>query len=386
MIFFFGFLFAAVLVLGGCKNQNQSDSDLRDERVERSMTCSNGLTVSDSIAYMKGGGKDFLPTREHPAPEGLAVPEGMVFIPGGEFSMGGVDPTGIKEGGHEGMQDARPVHRVRVKGFFMDEHEVTNAQFAEFVKATGYKTVAERTPTREEFPDAPEENLVAGSVVFSPPADKVPLDNFYLWWQYVNGANWQHPLGPSSDIKGKDDHPVVHIAWADAAAYARWAGKRLPTEAEWEFAARGGEAGSLYPWGNQFRPENKWMANSFQGSFPNEDAALDGYKGIAPVKKYTPNRYGLYDMAGNVWEWCSDWYRYDYYTVLSTSSVSVNPVGPEDSFDPAEPNTIKKVQRGGSFLCTDEYCTRYMVGTRGKGEPSSATNHIGFRCVREVKN
>lgn len=379
------FLFFAVAFLSACRGGKNDGSSPEDKRIGQAITCSNGLTIPDSIVYMQGGGKDFLPTLAAAVPAGIEIPKGMVYIPGGEFSMGGVNPVGITEGGREEMDDARPVHRVKLDGFYMDEHEVTNEQFAEFVKATGYLTVAEKTPTKEEFPDAPEENLVAGSVVFSPPTEKVPLDDFYRWWQYVKGADWKHPLGPGSDLSGKDDLPVVHVAWEDAAAFAKWAGKRLPTEAEWEFAARGGESGNLYPWGNQFRPENKWMANSFQGSFPNEDAAIDGYKGIAPVKKFAPNKYGLYDMAGNVWEWCADWYRHDYYPTLSAAPVSVNPSGPSDSFDPAEPGVAKKVQRGGSYLCTDQYCTRYMVGTRGKGESSSATNHIGFRCVREVK-
>jgi formylglycine-generating enzyme required for sulfatase activity len=283
------------------------------------------------------------------------------------------------------MYDARPVHRVRVDPFFMDATEVTNAQFAAFVKATGYVTIAEKKPTKEEFPDAPEENLVAGSVVFTPPPQKVPLNNHFQWWAYERGADWRHPEGPKSDLRGRENHPVVHIAWPDAVAYAKWAGKRLPTEAEWEFAARGGESGSLYAWGNQMMPEGKWMANTFQGSFPNSDAATDGFAGIAPVKRYKPNAYGLYDVAGNVWEWCSDWFRHDYYNTLAKKGgVAVNPKGPDDSYDPMEPGVPKRVQRGGSYLCTDEYCTRYMVGTRGKGEVSSATNHIGFRCVKDI--
>ena len=297
--------------------------------------------------------------------------------------MGSVDPAGMKDGGHEQMKDARPVHQVYVDGFFMDETEVTNAQFSEFVKSTGYVTVAEQKPTHEEFPEASEEDLVAGSVVFTPPAHQVSLQNHYSWWSYVKSADWRHPDGPESSISGKEDYPVVHVSWEDAAAYAKWAGKRLPTEAEWEFAARGGKSGELYPWGNQLNPSGKWMANTYQGKFPMQDAMIDGYKGTAPVMKFAPNNYGLYDIAGNVWEWCNDWYTPDYYEKLKAAGIANNPKGPDASFDPSEPGQKKKSQRGGSYLCTDQYCTRYMSGTRGKGEWRSATNHLGFRCVKD---
>jgi sulfatase modifying factor 1 len=279
-------------------------------------------------------------------------------------------------------QDARPIHRVYVDGFFMDKTDVTNGQFAKFVAATGYRTVAERTPRAEDFPGAPAANLVAGSVVFSPPDHPVPLNSHYQWWSYVKGANWRHPLGPNSDIKGKDSYPAVHICYEDAAAYARWAGKRLPTEAEWEFAARGGLAGKPFAWGNDFRAHGKWMANTHQGHFPDNDSGEDGYVGIAPVAQYAPNPYGLFDMAGNVWQWTTDWYRSDYYRELAAQPGAVrNPQGPDSPFDPEEPAEKKKVQRGGSFLCTDQYCSRYILGTRGKGEVSTGTNHLGFRCV-----
>jgi formylglycine-generating enzyme required for sulfatase activity len=274
---------------------------------------------------------------------------------------------------------------VYVDGFFMDRTDVTNDQFAKFVKSTGYFTVAERKPRLEDFPEAPPENLVPGSVVFSPPNYPVSLNNHFQWWSYVAGANWRHPLGPGSDIKGKGNYPVVHIAYADAEAYAKWAGKRLPTEAEWEFAARGGLAGKPFVWGDSFRPDGKWMANTHQGHFPDTDTGDDGYAGLAPVAQYRPNGYGLYDMAGNVWQWTSDWYRPDYYQQLaSTREVARNPKGPDSSFDPFEPSQAKKAHRGGSFLCTDQYCSRYIVGTRGKGEISTGTNHLGFRCVKEV--
>jgi formylglycine-generating enzyme required for sulfatase activity len=309
----------------------------------------------------------------------------MVWIPGGEFSMGANDPPDMDDVGMKATLDARPIHRVYVDGFFMDRTDVTNAQFAEFVKATGYLTVAERTPTAEEFPGAPPENLFAGSVVFSPPDHAVSLDNHFQWWSYMRGANWRHPLGPRSDLQGKENYPVVHIAYADAEAYAKWAGKRLPTEAEWEFAARGGQAGKPFVWGDEFRPRGAWMANTHQGHFPQKDSGEDGFIGIAPVGHYSPNAYGLYDMAGNVWQWTSDWYRPDYYQQLaSATTVARNPQGPESSLDPYEPNQPKKAQRGGSFLCTDQYCSRYIVGTRGKGEISTGTDHLGFRCVRDA--
>jgi formylglycine-generating enzyme len=282
------------------------------------------------------------------------------------------------------MRDCRPIHRVFVEAFWMDKTEVTNLQFAKFVKATGYKTVAEIAPTQEEFPTAPKENLKAGSTVFTPTPRAVPLNNMYKWWRYQHGADWRHPTGPGSSIEGRDNYPVVQIAYPDAVAYANWAGKRLPTEAEWECAARGGKDGQIYPWGNELQPGGKWMSNIYQGEFPVKDTGADGFIGLAPVAKYPPNKYGLYDMAGNVWEWCSDWYRADYYAQLAKQSKDVvrNPKGPDSSLDPAEPREKKRVHRGGSFLCCVQYCARYMVGLRGKGEEKTAGNHLGFRCVR----
>jgi formylglycine-generating enzyme len=326
----------------------------------------------------------FAPTKLNTAPPPRPAPEGMVWIPGGEFSMGSEDPTtNTVCGGHEPMRDARPVHRVYVDGFWMDATDVTNEKFERFVKATGYVTIAERTPTREEFPTAPPENLVAGSTVFTPTSGPVPLNNMFQWWSYVKGANWRHPRGPQSDLKGREKYPVVQIAYADAEAYANWAGKRLPTEAEWEFAARGGLSGKVYAWGDDLKTGGRWMANIYTGAFPVKDTGEDGFAGLAPVAQFPPNGYGLYDMAGNVWQWCSDWYRPDYYTHLAAAAgVSRNPQGPQTPFDPAEPGEKKRVHRGGSFLCTDQYCTRYMVGTRGKGEVSTGADHLGFRTVR----
>jgi formylglycine-generating enzyme required for sulfatase activity len=297
------------------------------------------------------------------------APEGMVWVPGGTFWMGSDDAM---------MQDARPLHAVTVDGFWMDRTEVTNAEFARFVAATGYRTVAERPPDPKQFPGVPPEDLVAGSIVFAPPDRDVPLDNPYAWWQYRPGASWRHPEGPGSTIEGREAHPVVHVCWDDAAAYAKWAGKRLPTEAEWEFAARGGLDRKRYAWGDEFRPDGTWRVNNWQGKFPRENTAEDGHPGTAPVGSFPPNGFGLADMSGNVWEWCADWYRPEYYRY----SPAANPTGPDSSYDPNEPNVPKRVQRGGSFLCSDLYCVRYIPGGRGKGAPDSAAGHVGFRCVR----
>lgn len=288
----------------------------------------------------------------------------------------------LSDGGKEAMEDARPIHRVYVDGFWMDKTDVTNAEFEKFVRATGYVTIAEQRPRAEDFPGVPLEKLVPGSLVFTPPSHAVSLNDYSQWWSYVPGANWRHPAGPGSSIRGKENFPVVQVAYPDALAYARWAGKRLPTEAEWEFAARGGLTGKLYPWGDEMRPGGKWMANTYQGHFPDRGDAVDGYSGISPVASFPANEYGLYDMTGNVWQWTNDWYRADYYATLAASEkVARNPHGPETSYDPAEPGIAKRVQRGGSFICTAEYCSRYILGTRGKGEVSSATSHLGFRCV-----
>ena len=324
----------------------------------------------------------FQPTVENKQPPSEKAPAGMVWIPGGEFSMGAQTNDTMNDVGMKATMDSRPVHRVYVDGFWMDKTDVTNAEFARFAKATGYITVAERKPRAEDFPGAPPENLVAGAVVFAPPAHAVSLDDHLQWWTYVPGANWRHPEGPQTDLKGRGNFPVVDIAYEDALAYAKWAGKRLPTEAQWEFAARGGLSGKLYPWGDEFRPGGKWMANTHQGAFPVTDTGDDGHVGISAVALYPANGYGLYDMAGDVWQWTSDWYRPDYYARLMVAGGTArNPQGPTTPYDPSEPGEKKRVQRGGSFLCTDQYCSRYIVGTRGKGEISTGTNHLGFRCV-----
>jgi formylglycine-generating enzyme required for sulfatase activity len=299
-----------------------------------------------------------------------------VWVPGGEFSMGSDEPQ---------FPDAHPWHRVHVDGFHMDKTLVTNAEYAAFVRATGYVTVAERVPNATDYPGASPEKLVAGSVVFAPPGTAVALNNQYQWWDFVNGANWRHPEGPQSDLRGRLNHPVVQVAYDDVVAYCSWAGGRLPTEAEFEFAARGGMERKRYAWGDEFRPSRKFMANTFQGHFPDNNTAEDGYVSTSPVGSFPANSYGLYDMAGNVWEWTSDWYRPDYYqTLAATGKVAQNPRGPSDSFDPGEPGIPKRVQRGGSFLCTDQYCSRYSVGARGRGAADTGTNHVGFRCVYDT--
>ncbi|MRX67471.1 Formylglycine-generating enzyme, required for sulfatase activity, contains SUMF1/FGE domain [Flavobacterium resistens] len=347
------------------------------EEKPTAMDCAETPSTTEASAF-----KPTIENKDKPAGK---APKGMVWIPGGEFSMGSnVEDESLCS--IKGVtKDAAPIHRVYVDGYYMDQTEVTNEEYEKFVKATGYVTVAEQKPTKEEFPTANEEDLVTGSVIFTPTPAAVNLNNFLQWWRYEPGTDWKHPDGPQSTIKGKEKYPVVHIAYEDAAAYAKWAGKRLPTEAEWEFAARGGKTGNLYAWGNSLKPNGKFQANIYQGHFPikDGDTGEDGFKGIAPTGQYAPNTYGLYDMAGNVWEWVNDWYSVDYYkTLAENGEVAKNPQGPSAYNDPNDPTQIKKVHRGGSFLCTDQYCTRYMVGTRGKGEVRSAANHLGFRCVK----
>ncbi|HEV7222505.1 MAG TPA: SUMF1/EgtB/PvdO family nonheme iron enzyme [Pirellulales bacterium] len=302
-------------------------------------------------------------------PPPAAAPEGMAWIPPGKYSMGSA---------YEPFGDARPIHAVELDGFWMDKHPVTNRQFAAFVEATDYVTVAELKPEAKDFPDVPPEALVPGSLVFVPSEGPVPLDNIARWWAFLPGASWRHPEGPESDIEGREDHPVVQVCFFDAEAYAEWAGKRLPSEAEWEYAARGGLTQKPYVWGDEFRPDGRFMANSWQGRFPYQNTKQDGWTRTSPVGTFAANGFGLFDMAGNVWQWCSDWYRPDYYA----NSPAKDPQGPIDSFDPHEPGIPKRVQRGGSFLCSDQYCSRYMPGGRGKGALDTGASHIGFRCVR----
>jgi formylglycine-generating enzyme required for sulfatase activity len=308
----------------------------------------------------------------------------MVWVPGGEFVMG--------TDSEKAWPDERPAHRVRVDGFWMDVHEVTNAQFQAFVTETGYLTTAEKAPTAEEIlrqsppgtPPPPKEVLVPGALVFSPPSGPVPLDDYRQWWKWTPGASWKHPEGPGSSIEVKGDYPVVQVSWDDAMAYAKWAGKRLPTEAEWERAARGGLDSKPYVWGDQAPTGTAKLANIWQGQFPHRNSAGDGFARLAPVKSFAPNGYGLYDVAGNVWEWCADWYQTDLYRSRAGQGVLVNPKGPERSSDPANPYEPHRVQRGGSFLCSDEYCTRYRPSARQGGAPDTGMSHVGFRCARSA--
>jgi formylglycine-generating enzyme required for sulfatase activity len=312
-----------------------------------------------------------------------AAPAGMRWIPAGEFTMGTDSPNS--------MPNERPAHRVRLEGFWIDETPVTNAQFARFVGATGYKTTAERKPVWEELrkqlpPGTPKPDpakLVPGSLVYSPPDRPVPLDDLSNWWRWVPGASWRHPEGPESDIRGQDRYPVVQVSWDDASAYARWAGKRLPTEAEWEYAARGGLEGRRFVWGDEFRPGGKYEANTFQGHFPDHSVPEDGYERRSPVKAFPANGYGLYDMAGNVWQWTADWYRVDYFADLARKGTCEAPGGPSSSFDPAEPNAVKRVVKGGSFLCNVSYCESYRPSARRGTAPDTGSEHIGFRCVKD---
>lgn len=308
--------------------------------------------------------------------------EGMVWIEGGEFTMGSST--------NEGRPDEYPRHTVKVDGFWMDATEVTNAQFKAFVDATGYVTTAEKAPDWEELkkqlpagtPKPHDSLLVAASLVFTPTSHPVPLYDAAQWWRWQKGADWKHPEGPGSSIEGKENYPVVHVSWDDAVAYAKWAGKRLPTEAEWEYAARGGLKNQPFSWGTEDVESGKQKANTWQGHFPDKNTAWDGFEGLAPVQSFAPNAYGLYDMAGNVWEWCSDWYRADSYKDRA-GQVAINPQGPSESFDPEEPNTPKRVVRGGSFLCHGSYCSSYRVSARMKTAPDTGLQHTGFRCVAD---
>jgi formylglycine-generating enzyme len=298
----------------------------------------------------------------------------MIWVPGGTFRMGSDNH----------YPEEAPAHTVIVDGFWMDVHTVTNEEFRRFVDATAYVTLAERPPNPADYPGAKSEMLMPASVVFRKPRQQVDMTNSYNWWGYVPGANWRNPEGPTSSLRKKAKHPVVQVAYEDAEAYARWAGKELPTEAEWEFAARGGLEDAEFVWGDEFAPGGRMMANTWQGEFPWENLATDGYEGTAPVGSFPPNGYGLYDMAGNVWQWTTDWYR-EHGQIQQSCCTPHNPRGGERdaSFDPQMPNIHipRKVTKGGSYLCAPNYCRRYRPAARMAQPIDTAICHLGFRCL-----
>ena len=318
--------------------------------------------------------------------------QGMVRIEGGSFQIGGKVRQDVpkESSGSQPRQDEFPNAQVKVSSFWMDETEVTNAQFKEFVDATGYITTAEQKISLDEImsqlppgtPPPPGEKFAPASLTFAPPKNRNANLNAQQWWSMTPGASWKHPQGPDSDIKDKENHPVIHVSWYDAMAYAKWAGKRLPTEAEWEYAAIGNSA-SLFAWGNEIN-EDQPKANFWQGDFPFTNMGSDGFQRTAPAKSFAPNSFGLFDMSGNVWEWCSDWYHYGSYECLAEQAENLNPVGTSLSYDPYQPDNAQKVMRGGSFLCNDSYCAGYRNAARMKSSPDTGLEHTGFRCVRDI--
>ena len=370
-----GILCVATLFLACNNSANQTAAALQADSLKRDslkLCCESNIPSRFALA------KDSSQTINTTAPNST---DGMVWIKGGTFMMGADN--------NQASRDEYPKHSVTVDGFWMDATEVTNQQFAAFVKATGYITVAEKKPEWEELkkqvapgtPKPPDSLLVAAALVFKPATSEVDLRDFSQWWTWQAGADWQHPQGPKSSIQGKENYPVVQVSWDDAIAYCKWAGKRLATEAEWEFAARGGLENNIYSWGNENVDVGKPKCNSWQGKFPFRNDVKDGFYGAAPVKSFQANGYGLYDIAGNVWEWCNDKYDYNYYE--SVKNGAVNPKGPSKSFDPDEPYSPKVVTRGGSFLCNDSYCSGYRAARRMKSSPDTGLEHLGFRCVKD---
>jgi len=356
------------LVIASCNNSKKEDTTFTE--MDTTHSCMN--VPSRFGADSSGNNIQF---------NGDSSTNAMVLIHGGVFDMGGDN--------EQASPDEYPKHKVQVSPFYMDITEVTNAQFKKFVDATGYITTAEKKPDWEELkktvppgtPKPPDSVLVAASLVFRSSKGPVDLNDFNQWWSWVNGASWKHPQGSGGSIDGKENYPVVQVSWDDAMAYCKWAGKRLPTEAEWEFAARGGLINNIYPWGNEHVNTGKPKANSWEGKFPYLNEKKDGFITSAPVKSFAANGYGLFDMAGNVWEWCSDLYNYDYYKQLQ-GKTTINPQGATISFDPQEPFTEKRSLRGGSFLCNDSYCSGYRSARRMKSSHDTGLEHTGFRCVR----
>lgn len=361
-----------MMVLFSCTQNNTNQTQTNSSSTD-SMSCHSGIPNRFAASSANTNAIQQRSDTNH---------TGMVYIQGGTFMMGGDNK--------QASADEYPKHQVTVDGFWMDITEVTNKEFAEFVKATGYITTAERPVDWEEIKkQLPPESvkphdslLLPSSLVFRPTQQAVDLRDYTAWWEWKRGADWRHPQGPESSIEGKDNYPVTQVSWDDAMAYCKWAGKRLPTEAEWEFAARGGLQNNIYPWGNENVEMGKAKANYWQGKFPYKNDLRDLFYKSAPVKTYPANGYGLYDMAGNVWEWCWDWYKNDYYDSANKPNGILNPTGPTQSFDPDEPYSPKRVTRGGSFLCNESYCSGYRVARRMKSSPDTGMEHLGFRCVK----
>jgi len=328
-----------------------------------------GPEIVMNLALTKSS-SDYGQSFDHPAGEG------MLYVPGGTFRMGS----------DRHYPEEAPVHRVTVDPFWMDRTPVANRQFREFVNSTGYVTFAEIPPDPKDYPGALPHMLYAGSLVFSPPARPVDLRNWSEWWTFLKGADWRHPYGPNSNINGLDDHPVVHVAYRDAEAYATWAGKQLPTEAEWEFAARGGLDGAEFAWGDEFTSGGKHMANTWQGEFPHQNLCADGFERTSPVTAFPANGYGLHDMIGNVWEWTADWYSQKREAdAPKACCIPENPRGGSEaaSYDSCQPNIRipRKVLKGGSHLCAPNYCRRYRPAARHAEPVDTSTCHVGFRCI-----
>ncbi|MGM0620419.1 MAG: formylglycine-generating enzyme family protein [Bacteroidota bacterium] len=378
------YLIAIILISVSCNTSQKQESNTESDKKEIEVACAGAVperlnlttgaeqpAATPNIDSLKKSNPEFI---------------NMVFIPGGTFNMGARDDQFARP-------DEYPVHPVKVNSFFMDLHPVTNAKFREFVEETGYVTTAEKDIDWEEFKkqlppgtEKPEDSLLeASSLVFTPTEQRVNLNDVSNWWRWVRKANWKQPEGPGSNIEGKDKYPVIHVSWEDAVAYAEWAGKRLPTEAEWEYAARGGNDDYIYSWGFERVNQGTPKANSWDGEFPFRNSRQDGFELLAPVKQFPPNDFGLYDMAGNVWEWCADLYHHDYYQTFDMNKTANNPQGPYESYDPMEPNVRKRVIRGGSFLCNDSYCSGYRAAARMKNTEDTGMSHIGFRCVISVE-
>jgi formylglycine-generating enzyme len=351
-------LILSIYFLAACSPSNESKQE-------------NTTPISDEVIFLD--------------PEPQEKEQEMVWIPGGSFIMGTNEANAYPA--------EKPAVNVKVSGFWMDIHEVTNEEFAKFVKATGYITVAERKPDWEELkkqlpPGTPKPDdslLVPGSMVFTPPPFPVPTQDISLWWSWVKGADWKHPEGPESNLVDREKHPVVHIAFEDAEAYAKWTGKRLPTEFEWEFASREGVNGRRFAWGDELNPAGKHLANTFQGNFPNENLGTDGFIGTSPVQSFAPNAFGLYDMIGNVWEITSDWYDALKFARLAGQAPKLDE-GMNPCYNPDNPFAQERVIKGGSFLCSPNYCVNYRPSARQGQAFDSGTSNVGFRLVKDPEN